>query len=105
MSDEQHQAVIGRTVEEYVDSKKKLAALQVEISKIGTFLSKTGQGITSFSNSPAAGPGFPSLFQEAQNLQSRVAGLPVLMQDIKDEFERKESLYLRLKTMGFEPKD
>jgi hypothetical protein len=34
MSDEQHQQAIGRTVEEYADSKKKLATLQGEVIKI-----------------------------------------------------------------------
>jgi hypothetical protein len=43
MSTEEQQAAIGRTMEEYVARKRKLAALQAECTNFGDGLTQLGQ--------------------------------------------------------------
>ena len=47
MSEEQQDAVIGRTLREYKDAKKTLAALYAEAEKIGNDLTGVGQALRS----------------------------------------------------------
>jgi hypothetical protein len=107
MSDEQQQAAIGRTVEAYLASKKKLAALQSEAIKIGGAVSQTGQNINSLGAPLAMVP----MEQVVGIINRDTATFPsgeslrALVQDIRTEFERKHTLSMQLKNMGLEQKD
>jgi hypothetical protein len=106
MSSEEQQAAMGRTMEEYVESKKKLAALQAESTKIGNSLTNIGQALCTTDRFPAG-----ALVNNLSTIQQESAKFPtadslvMLVRDIQTEMERKDHLRLILKNMGFEPKD
>lgn len=98
MSDEQQQAAIGRTVEEYVECKKKLAALLAESNKTANELTQLGQLFRSTSSMP------PNISQYIATLPTQ-EHLAALVSDINLESARRRQLFESLRNMGFEPKD
>jgi hypothetical protein len=106
MSDEQQQAAIGRAMEEYVASKKKLAALQQEVAKQSRILAQVSQALGGLYQANVGGvpQSVAVLMQETANFPT-ADSLHSLALDIRAESDRRQQLYTTLKNMGFEPKD
>lgn len=107
MSDEQQQAAIGRTVEEYLASKKKLATLLAEANAVGNMLTAIGHGVRTLPQSNPSG-GHPALYVSLDRHSSEfptIASLRSLASEVDTEVQTKNQLRGRLKDMGFEPKD
>jgi hypothetical protein len=106
MSDEQQQAAIGRTVEEYAACRKKLATLQATSAKIGNSLTQLGQFLRTTEKYTAHTimTIVTAVNQETMNFPT-VDSLRALALDLKTEMERREQLFTTLKNMGFEPRD
>lgn len=106
MSDEQQQAAIGRTVEEYAACKKRLATLQATATQIATVLSRMGQYLSAFAKNPAIQS---ASFQTELNSNAvnfpTIESLRELWSDIATDDRRKTELYAILKNMGFTPAD
>ena len=101
MSTEEQQAAIGRTVEEYAASKKKLAALQSDAGKISNSLYEIVQALRASNRQGASSVGALGAIinKEVSNLPT-TDSLIALAQNIKTEMERKEQLHVLLKNMG-----
>jgi len=106
MSEEQEYAVAGRTLKEYADCKRTLAALQLEAGRFGKALGQVGNALAT--SSTLNTPGFVAVtfvmneyipsFPTAETLLS-------ITQGIKIELDRKHALSAQLKNMGYEPKE
>jgi len=106
MSTEEQQAAIGRTVEQYAASKKKLAALQSEATKIGNSLTEIGQSLRTSHQVGLASVGtITATVERARSSFPTVDTLMELTSDIKTEMEQKQHLRAALTEMGIEPKD
>jgi hypothetical protein len=106
MVDEEKQAEIGRTVEEYLECKKKLAASQSEAQKIADNLTQISANLRALSQ--LTSPGSPEVVEFiGKQVDAFPAGesLRTIAGQITREAERKHELHEMLKNLGIEPKD
>jgi len=101
MSTEEEQAAMGRTVEEYIETKKKLTVLLSEATRTGNTLTTIGQFLRSASPQAEISP---SIWQQLVHLPTEDR-VKVLVDDLNEQIARKRKLHQSLKGMGVEPKD
>lgn len=98
MSESDQDAIIGRTLREYRDTKKELAALYAEAESIGSYLAAVGHALRaghSFSDSFTTGGTLIELPTRKQLLE--------LSSQINAVTENKERLARLLRDAGFPP--
>jgi hypothetical protein len=101
MSTEEELTATGRTVEEYVESRKKLAALLTEATRMGNTLTTIGQFLRSASPHAEISP---NIWQQLVHLPTE-GRVKTLVDDLNQEIVRKRKLHQSLKSLGLEPKD
>lgn len=103
MSEEQEHAAIGKTVEEYGKTKKRLAALLSEADRKGSVLKSVAKGLMSYSRTAGA-VRCGDTPEGMDHLPSREE-VQALVQDILEALKRKENLVEQLRQAGVDPKD
>jgi hypothetical protein len=106
MSDEQRQITIGRTVLDFVERKKRLAALQADAVKIGSILQQIGQQVHGAGqwNTPTGTNIMAVITQSVGEFPTGQSLLDTVNQ-INSELSQVNQLRQSLRKMGIDPKE
>jgi hypothetical protein len=99
VSDEEQQAAEGRTMEEYVECSRMLAALLAEATRVGNDLTQIGQSLRTIADAHSNG-----ITGEASKIPTPDS-VRQLASEIFTEMDRKRQLRLSLRNMGLDLKD
>ena len=104
MSEAEQDAVIGRTLREYHDAKKELAALYAEAERLGNYLTAMGHALRTH-HSLSSGE-FGSYGGKLDVDKYPTAdGLSELASEIEQVTATKKRLAETLRSAGYDPKD
>lgn len=101
MSEEQQRIAVGRTVEEFMSSRIRLAALQAQARRFSESLFRAASHLRALSelNIPTAGPLALAAVGDLADIPT-VDDLISTASQIKVELDRKHTLQAALKNMG-----
>ncbi len=105
VSDEQQDAVIGRTVKEYAECRKKLAALQQEAARLTDSTKNISQILHHIATIESPAQPFTVILRQQLGGFPTTETLITLANSVDVELQRKRQFHHQLKEMGFEPKD